>query len=444
MWMLVLAGAVLALVASAALATHALHIGSGRGGWVYPFVQPFTWRVAIVAAGVSGLAALLALTIERWSPRAWTRLLVLMLAGLAVEGALRTIAPVPLERVFVSDGANGFYGVSQRYTPLELLSHFNRVRLQSPLHVQSNLPGKSLLLSALQLVSTRPLVLAWILIAISTAGAWLTFAFVRELAADRRVAAHAAVLYLFVPARLAFLPLMNAVTPVFALLFAWLFMRGLRRTSIAAAVGAGIALYALVLFEPLPLVLGLFLAIVSATCVARGELAFARLVGQAAIITVTFIAVSETIAASTGFELVGAFHTIARHATAFNEAASRPYHVWVGANLLEFMLAMGVCPAVLLAGMILRPRPPDATHPWLLQPVVATALGLLAVLLATDLIGINRGEVSRLWIFLACFCQIPAAWCCAMTNRRAALAVVVSVTAVQAAVAIAMIGFAMP
>ena len=271
------------------------------------------------------------------------------------------------------------------------------------------------------------------------------FAFVRELVADRRMAVHAAVLYLFVPARLAFLPLMNTVTPVFALLFAWLFMRSLRGTTMAVSVGAGVALYALVLFEPLPLVMGLFLAAVAAASVARKEVPLARLVRQSAIVVGTFVAVSEVIAASTGFELVGAFHTIARHATAFNEAASRPYQVWVGANLVEFGLAMGACPAVLLvAGMVISSRRPDAAHPWLLQPVAVICLGLLTVLLATDLIGMNRGEVSRLWIFLACFCQIPAAWCCAAAKGRPALAVVVSATALQGAVAIAMVGFAMP
>jgi hypothetical protein len=69
---------------------------------------------------------------------------------------------------------------------------------------------------------------------------------------------------------------------------------------------------------------------------------------------------------------------------------------------------------------------------------------LLAVLAAVDLIGVNRGEVARLWIFLACFFQIPAAWVCSTLERRAAMALVVFSTALHTAVGVAMILFVVP
>ena len=81
------------------------------------------------------------------------------------------------------------------------------------------------------------------------------------------------------------------------------------------------------------------------------------------------------------------------------------------------------------------------------QPITALCLGLLAVLIAVDLIGVNRGEVIRLWIFLACFFQIPAAYVCTMLGGlggRAALALVLATTALQTAVGVAMIHFVMP
>jgi hypothetical protein len=65
-------------------------------------------------------------------------------------------------------------------------------------------------------------------------------------------------------------------------------------------------------------------------------------------------------------------------------------------------------------------------------------------LLATDLLGINRGEVTRLWIFLACFFQIPAAYACARLNSRVALALVLGTTLLQTALGTAMIGFIVP
>lgn len=64
--------------------------------------------------------------------------------------------------------------------------------------------------------------------------------------------------------------------------------------------------------------------------------------------------------------------------------------------------------------------------------------------LVTDLIGLNRGEVIRLWIFLACFFQIPAAYVCARLNRRAAMVLVVGTTVLQVALGTSMIGFIIP
>ena len=71
-------------------------------------------------------------------------------------------------------------------------------------------------------------------------------------------------------------------------------------------------------------------------------------------------------------------------------------------------------------------------------------LGSAAVLLATDAIGVNRGEVIRLWIFLGCFFQIPAAYVCARLDNRAALVLVLAVTILQATLGTAMIGFIVP
>ena len=71
----------------------------------------------------------------------------------------------------------------------------------------------------------------------------------------------------------------------------------------------------------------------------------------------------------------------------------------------------------------------------------ALCLGLIAVLLVTDLIGINRGEVIRLWIFLGAFFQIPAAHACATLPGRTAICVVAACTLLQATLGTAMIGF---
>jgi len=77
-------------------------------------------------------------------------------------------------------------------------------------------------------------------------------------------------------------------------------------------------------------------------------------------------------------------------------------------------------------------------------PIVALSLGLGVVLLAIDLSGVNRGEVTRLWIFLACFFQIPAAYACARLQSRTAVMLILGPTLLQDVLATSMIAFVLP
>ena len=93
----------------------------------------------------------------------------------------------------------------------------------------------------------------------------------------------------------------------------------------------------------------------------------------------------------------------------FNVKAERPYSIWIWENLREFLFGAGVAqvvlvPAALMAGLWRAGRWKER----LTDPITVVSVGVLTVLLAIDLIGVNRGEVIRLWIFLACFFQIPA------------------------------------
>jgi hypothetical protein len=89
-------------------------------------------------------------------------------------------------------------------------------------------------------------------------------------------------------------------------------------------------------------------------------------------------------------------------------------------------------------------RGPGGWRERLARPITSVSVGLLAVLSAVDLIGLNRGEVTRLWIFLGCFYQIPAAWACSMSSSRLAIALVAGVTALHAAIGVTLIRFVAP
>src|SRR4029453_11418226 len=83
-----------------------------------------------------------------------------------------------------------------------------------------------------------------------------------------------AALYLIVPAKLFFFPLMNTVTPVVVLACACMVLRWVAtgRTVYATALGA--ALYCLAFFEPLPLVIGILFAALVLRALRQGTISW--------------------------------------------------------------------------------------------------------------------------------------------------------------------------
>jgi hypothetical protein len=442
----VAAGVLLSLGASAAVATEILVLGSFEGRWFYGYGRSFAALPVIVAAIAAAVAgAALRLPPPRSARAAWLQLALWIVLACGLQALIRTTSLFPLRDLFVSDAANSFYSVSRAHEPEDVLRQFNRIRLQSPLHVQSNMPGKLMLLYALGAISNQPEVLAALVVLVSNLGAVMMFLFVRELFDDPRVALWSAVLYLFVPARLLFFPLMNTVTPAAVLCCAWLLMRWLRTGGAWRAAALGAALYGLAFFEPLPLAIGLAFAALSIRAVARADISADRFILQSAVAAATVVAVSELVHLIFGFELVRAFRQIGGHAVAFNASEDRPYLIWIRTNQEELVFGMGVCQAVVACGafvfaLLRRQSRQDAIR----DPLTMLTGGLLAVLITLDLLGINRGEVIRLWIFLACFLQIPVAWACAALNRSAALWLVLACGLLQTAIASFMIRFVVP
>src|SRR5204862_3841754 len=180
--------------------------------------------------------------------------------------------PVPLGAMLPSANANSVYSVALKYDVPALLGDFERLRPTWALHAQSNLPGKLLLVRALIHLSTRPEVLAWLIVLLSNLGGVFVYIFARELFADRFIAGLAVVLYLFTPAKLYFFPLLNAVTPAIVFACACLMVRwlGSGRATYAAIFGATI--YGLILFEPTALVTGVLFAALLARAVVNGSI----------------------------------------------------------------------------------------------------------------------------------------------------------------------------
>src|SRR5688572_27574656 len=178
-WIWVLIGTAAAVAACYAVATEALLLGSPRGRWHYRYVQPLSIKPFLVGFGVSlPVLALLRVRTPRSPAGEWLLVLTWIALATAVQAVLRSLTLFSFESIFVSPGANSFYTATLQQSLGPLLSSFAQVREGLPLHAQSNMPGKLVLLYGLELVTVSPAVLPWILVIVSNLGALLMYRFV--------------------------------------------------------------------------------------------------------------------------------------------------------------------------------------------------------------------------------------------------------------------------
>jgi hypothetical protein len=444
LWAALIVAASTSIVVTIDVARQSLVIGSHEGRWVYGYLQPLRATSLVVAALATGIAWLtLVAGGRRMDGRVWRLLLLWSLVGIVIQALLRSLTPFSLEQMFVSEGANSFYSVTRRYYASSVLRDFDALRESWPLHAQSNMPGKLMLIYGLKNLSRAPWLLAWMVIVVSNLGVIPMYWFARDLFDDARVGLWSAALYLLVPGKLFFFPLMNAVTPVVVLTCACLLLRWLTTGHIIYAAAFGVALYGLTFFEPLPLVIGILFVALIARAWGRGTISTRQCLIQGLVGMAAFAVTYSVVRRQTGFDLLVAFRAIAADAAAFNQTAGRPYGLWAWQNLWDFAFGMGIGQAI-IALTVLGDGLIEWRHTRLVSAATWLSASLLAVVLATDLIGVNRGEVVRLWIFLACFLQIPTAYLCARLDSLDAFALMLAVTIFQGALGTAMIGFVLP
>jgi hypothetical protein len=437
----------MSLYVSWQLAMQSLVFGSHEGNWVYGYAGAF--KTGLIEVFVVAAVPAVALLWVSWRPRQesfeWPLVFAWCMLALGFQAFLRSLSPFSLRDIFANDAANSFYSVALRLEADTMLRGFERLRLSWPLHAQSNLPGKLLVVRGLTHITSRPDELAWLVIGLSNLGGALLYWFTREFLNSRRAALVALVLYLFTPAKLFFFPLLNSLTPVVVIACACLLLQWLKTARPIYAALLGGAIYGLVLFGPGALVVGLFFGALIAHALWRGEIASPVLVRQIGAGVAAFAAVYLVMIAWFDFNLLSALRSVGADAAQFNVAAARPYGVWVRQNLVDFLFGVGVCqvalvPVALVDGLVSTNRPRSRWS----EAIVLLCLMLAAMLAAVDLIGVNRGEVIRLWMFLACLFQIPSAYVCSRLDSRAAAAAVLATTVLQDLLGCWMIGFVVP
>lgn len=428
------------LVVTILIAQRQILFGSFEGNWLHPYYRSFSPQALHPFLVAAPSVLLLGVLTLRHASRPAPTLLAWLAAASLLQLAFRSQFPGTLAANVESDLVNSFYGATLAHPPYELMRNFESIQPSLPLHAAVNMPGKVMLFYLLGAVTESPQTMAYLLIALSNLGGVLLYLVVEDLFEDRRSALYACILYLFLPCRLFLLPRLNTVSPLLLLLCLLLFLRYLRSPRAPWAVSLGVCLYGTLFFDPLPLASGLvFLALLAGR--ARSSRLTRRSIGRLAVACLAgFLAVHAAMLALFHYDVFGHFLRLLTQAVAFNPRAERAYAVWVVQNPVDFLVNAGVASSVLFFAFLARLARERRAAVWA-RPPALFALSTLAVFAGLDLAGVNRGEVIRLWIFLASlWVVVPAHYCARQAGSLPFYAVLLA-TLLQASVTINMVRF---
>ena len=426
--------------------TQSVEFGSERGQWVFRYVDTVDGRFVALACAAGLMVAALHEVGRRWVDTGPVLTVAATLAGgVGVQLALRSLYPHAMGELVVSDVVNSFYEAAGRVGPLELLADFERQAMRLPLHARVNMPGKVVFYQALRAITSDPDALALAVVCTSSAAGLLLYAVVARVFASRALGLDALTLWLLVPAKASFHPVLNVVSPLPALLVVWCFVRLVQGAGAWSALALGTSAYLTAFFDPL----AFWLALPFAALAVRGRSRPVRVAALLGLAVLAFLATHFAVRATTGFDAWRRFLAMVEFARVFNVRWNRPYDLWVWANVKDVALAVGpaVAAACVAAGLLAlwTTGRTIATAAWrrLDDPGPLLALATVGAVGALVALGLNRGEVARLWIPVFVPVQAAAAWCTG-ESHAASRALVIAATVAYAAVTVATVGYALP
>ncbi len=420
-------------------------------GW-YGYFAGFRVPPLLLGLGLSLVVApLVVLSLHLVDRYQLTMLGVWFLVGLAGQIILHYFYAYTLADVVRSQYGNAFYAAGLNLHARDLLAGFNAIAASLPLHVRTNMPGKVLLYQALELLTADPDKLALLIIAISSLGGVLLYFIVSAIYESRAVALSSFMLYLFIPAKIYFMPLLNTVSvlPMLACLLLFLHSLNPHRRLLALLMGA--CLYAALFFDPVPIFLAPFFVALAAQAWISGKASIGSLFWIGALAVVGFLAVYVTMYFACHFDLINRLTTVLVLNREVIGAQRRSYYLWLWLNLSGVFLSAGtlVCLLCLVYAGIVAIRSvgalrslPAARHAMrsLFEPGPLMLVTVLVTLTGLDLFGGN-GEVERVWIFFMVFLQVVAADFCCRKASEWTVAIVLAGSIIQTAVTVSMVAF---
>jgi len=376
---------------------------------------------------------------EKYTERAPARLLIVIFAwATLLQWTLSTLAPNSFPDIIINPNANSFYQLPDTLSAKAYLAHFLDVRENLPLHATSNMPGKGLFYYALRLFGNSPAGFALVVLLVSNLGGFFVHALAFRLSGSHRGAFYAAVLYWLHPGKIFFFPLLNTVTPVLLLASLWLLLKCIDSPKLLWISCCGLSLFALFLFEPLPLGCGLFHAFFLGHSVWSKKRSFPEAIWIAAGIAASFIVGHFLFWFLTGFQSIRVFSELLKINNAYYQSYIAP--LWYLRNIGDLAIGLG-CGTCL--GLIICLAWQVKNGDWAkLRGLTTAYAAIFALTLAIfDIMGVTRAEIIRLWIFLACMAFPFLGPMFARIGKPAFFQSVVMVNLAQTMIALFFVGF---
>jgi len=424
--------------------THNLILGSVEGNFFYPYIK-YQRRLDLM------IALIILSTFFMFRKRVYRALstasknqellivCITFAAGTAIELWMRSRYPFSITAVIRDLNANGFYSAALQTPFAQILQSFSEFASQFPsVHVQANMPGKTLFYKLIQNITSDPGILGFLIIAISNLTSIIIFYISKALFKDRLIAWSSLLLCLFTPAKIEFQPILNTVSPVLIYLSLLLIILSTKNNIKWLALLAGITLFFQFLFDPVPFGLGLiFLALLIIFCIEKDFRT--NFLSITSLVTIGFIGAGLIFYVLTGFNLIEGFLYCLKDAAHFN-MSNRPYSIWIIQNLKEYAIGAGLASSLILLISLFKAR----TINWHNSNERNANVALIAFLVTIVILnfsGANRGEVTRLWIFLTPMQAMLTAYFCYKLLSKDGYLVPLGASYIQASISITSIGF---
>jgi hypothetical protein len=406
---------------------------------IFPIIHhQFTVRLYCTLALALPVVWWLLQASEQYTDRVPARLLIATFAWVTLlQWILHALAPYSLKQAILNPNANSFYQLPDILSAKAYLAHYLDVRGTLPLHAATNMPGKGLFFYVLRFFGKWPTVFALVVMLVSNLGGFFVHALAFRLSGSARGAFYAAVLYWLHPAKIYMFPLLNTVTPVLLLANLWLLLKCIDSPKLIWILRTGVSLYALFLFELLPLGCGLFHLFFLGHSIWSKKRSFREAIWIAAGTVASFILSFFLFWFLTGLQIFRVASELIKNNSVYYQTNSTP--LWYLRNIgdLAVGLGCGTCVAlvVCLAWQI-------KTGAWSRLRSLTTAYAAIFVLtlVILEIMGVTRAEILRLWIFLACMAFPFLGPMFARIGKPAFFRSVVMVNLAQTAIALSLVG----